>query len=94
MLRLIITALLIPSIAFAKDDVECAKKHDGNIHCNFKVDTTITRVITNDGECDNIAVYRKVPAGYHWIIPASQCLYVSKLTLYTDQGKIYTFVPL
>ena len=96
MLRIIITALLIPSIAFAKEEVECSKKHsDVQIHCNFHKNTTVARVILNGGDCGSFDVRMYVPSGYHWVIPNTQsCNYVSGLTLYTKEGKIYNFSPL
>jgi hypothetical protein len=96
MKKLLYTILLIPSIAFAKEDIECAKKPpDFQVHCNFKVNVTVTRVSLNGGECGDFEVYRNVPTGYHWIIPKTDsCHYVSGLTLYTKEGKIYKFAPL
>ena len=96
MKRLLYVLLLIPSIAFAKEDIECAKKHtDAQIHCNAHKKMTIVRIVENGGECADYTLYLVIPEGYHWMIPPkNSCHYISGLTLYTLDGKIYTFAPL
>lgn len=96
MKRLVYALLLLPSISYAGEDVDCAKKHtDGQIHCNFNKTMTIVKIVENGGDCAVYNVNRTIPQGYHWMIPPKQvCQYISSLTLYTKEGKIYKFAPL
>lgn len=96
MKRLVCALLLLPSISYAGEEIDCAKKHtDGQIHCNFNKTVTITRIVENGGECADYSTNRLVPQGYHWMIPhVKTCNYISSLTLYTKEGKVYKFAPL
>lgn len=93
---LLILFLLFPSFSYAKEDVECAKKHsDVKLHCDFHKTIIVTKVIINGGNCGNFNIYRLVPKGYHWIIPETDlCHYISSLTLVSKEGSIYKFAPL
>jgi hypothetical protein len=96
MKKLLYVILLIPSMAYAKEDVECSKKHsDVHLHCNFHKSLTVSHVDINGGDCASFDVRMYVPAGYHWVIPnTDSCHYISGLTLYTKEGNIYKFAPL
>lgn len=95
--QLFFTLLLLPSIAYAKEDIECAKKNttDHAVHCNFEKAVTITRITINGGECGDFTANQYIPAHHHWIVPNTKsCSYTSGLTLQTNDGKIHKFAPL
>ena len=96
MKRILISMLLIPSMAYAKEDIECNKKPpDHTVHCTFEKDITINRIVINGGECGDFNINQHIPAHHHWVVPnIKSCSYTSSLTLQTNDGKIHKFGPL
>lgn len=95
MKRIICALLLVPSLAYAKEDIECSKKQDNVVHCNFEKEFTITQVTINGGDCGDFSISQHIPAHHHWVISNTKsCHYVSSLTLQTSDGRIHRFAPL
>lgn len=91
----LIALLLLSPAAHAREEVECAKKKDNLVHCDFEKAVTITRIIINGGECGDFVVNQHIPAHHHWVISNTKsCSYASSLTLQTNDGKIHKFAPL
>jgi len=96
MKRILFTLLLMPSLAYAKEDIQCDKKPpDHAVHCTFEKDITINRITINGGDCGDFVVNQHIPAKHHWVVPNTKsCSYASSLTLQTNDCKIHKFAPL
>ena len=95
-MRYVLVALLsLMPAAHAREEVECTKKKDNLVHCDFEKAVTITRITINGGDCGDFSISQHIPAHHHWVISNTKsCHYVSSLTLQTSDGRIHRFAPL
>lgn len=83
MVRLLLLLSLIPSIAFASEEVECSKNKNFEVECKVKEKTFVNKVVVNGGECSTHSINKILNKDSKFIIINSkQCYYVSGVDVY------------
>ena len=100
MKKILLFALLLPSVAYAGDEeFDCAKSHkqDHAVECKAKHDgVAIQSIEINGGNCES-AVHPKIHhkvmrSGDKFVVPGSkECGYVASVVVHTHSGKTLHF---
>ena len=100
MKKIILLALILPSVAYAGDEeFNCAKSHklDHAVECTAKHDNVaIQSIEINGGSCESQVhpkIHHKVmKQGEHFVVPGSkECGYVASVIVHTHSGKTQHF---